>query len=166
MKFLGRQMKTMLLILTLLFSTSSYAEDFLKDYNVYFFGLVKHFEPTDKTNEGNMQYFAVSKSFTSEKWTYEGGVGTYKDSYNMRSYILFANILNDDYRYGIFQPLIGLQVSYKGVDYVSDDMKVIAFPTLKLRVGAKDGFFADIMAIPKIGTITNGVVSVEFGYSF
>ena len=159
-------MKTILLTLTLLFSTTSYAEDFYQDVNVYFLGLVKHFEPTDKTNEGNMQYFAVSKSVTPEKWTYEGGIGTYKDSYSIRSYMVFVNISNDDYRYGIFQPLLGLQVQYKGVDYVSDDMQVIAFPTLKLRIGAKDGFFADVMAVPKLGTVTNGFASLEFGYRF
>ena len=159
-------MKNILLIFTFLIHTSLYAEDFTKDVSVYFFGLVKHFEPTDMTNEGNMQYFAVSKSITPEKWTYEGGVGTYKDSYSIRSYIIFANISNDEYRYGIFQPLLGLQIAYKGVDYISDDMQVIAFPTLKLRIGKKTGFFADIMAIPKVGTLTNGVASVEFGYKF
>ena len=146
--------------------TFSVAEDYFKNYTIYFLGVIKHFEPTDLTHEGNMEYLAISKSIETTSLILEGGAGTYKDSYNARSYMVFANISNDKYRYGFFQPILGAQIHYKGVNYFSDDRKVTIFPTLKLRIGKDEGLFVDIMPVPKIGDLTNGFISAEFGYKF
>ncbi len=148
-------------------STYSYAEDYLKDYNIYFFGVVKHFKPSsDSTNEGNMNYFAISKSKKYTSWELEGGIGTYIDSYSLRSYTLFSNIYSDDYKYGIVKPMLNLAVHYKGDSYTSDKRKIKIAPSLKIRVGDTDGFFVDIMPVPYIKGLTNGFISLEFGYQF
>ena len=157
-------MKKIYFMLILLIS-NAYTEDvFAKDYSIYFLGLVKHLEPTSKTHEGDMGYLAISKWKDYDSFSLEGGLGTYKDSYNLRAYMLYINLANDTFSYGVLKPMIGAMLQSKGVKYNSNKRKVILTPSLKLRVGQNDGLFMNIMAVPKIGKLTNGLYSVEFGY--
>jgi len=113
-----------------------------------------------------MEYFALSKSYDFGAWSVESGGGTFIDSYSLRSYTLFSNITHESYQWGILKPILGLNCYYKGVEYSSDDMHFLCHPSLKLRVWYEEGLFMNIMPIPPAGDLTNGFVTIEFGYKF
>ena len=157
-------------ILFILLSTNLYAQNdlfqnnFSKDYSLYFLGVVKHGKPTKKTHEGNMEYLAISKWNRYNLFNIESGIGTYIDSYSLRAYTFFNNISYEKYNFWIFEPMIGTIIQYKGIKYDSNKRKPMITPSLKLRVGKKDGFFLNIMVVPKIKKLTNGFYTFEVGY--
>ena len=155
-----------ILLISLLLITNLYSIDMFKGVSIYPFGIVKHFEPEEETHEGNMEYFAISKTFDYEDWCFEAGGGTFLDSYEVRSYKIFTNISHMDYTWGIFTPMLAIDLYSKGKEYSSDKRTQIIAPSFKLRIGDKDGLFMNIQPIPKVGDLTNGFVAVEFGYKF
>ncbi len=134
--------------------------------SLYFAGFNKHAEPTPSTNEGNMGFVGYSRDYERDNWNFETGLSTYVDSYNQQSYMVFSNVSHDEYRTAYFTPVVSLSCSYKGDSYTSDRMKLICGPPLSLRLGKDQGFFGLITPVPKLGTLTNGFVSVLFGYKF
>lgn len=145
-------------------TTNLFSTDVLKDYNLYFFGIVKHFEPTPNTHEGNMDYFAISKTYSYKAYRFETGLGTFIDSYSIRAYRLFVNISHMEYKWGVITPMLGLDCYSKGKEYTSNKRQNICSPSVKLRVGEENGLFVNIMPVPKIKGLTNGFISIEFGY--
>jgi len=138
----------------------------LSGVTLYPFGYIKHRQPTPLSHEGNVEYLAVSKEVKKGNWSFDTGFGSYIDSYGKRSYIAFSDVGHQDFRIGILQPTISLNCQYKGEDYGSDEMRLICSPPLKFRLGRVDGPVLKITPVPKIGTLTNGVISFEFGYKF
>jgi len=159
-------MKKLIILFTLFITTFTHAEDILKDYSIYFFGVVQHFDPVPDTQEGNMEYFSISKSNNYKNWEFETGLGTYIDSYGIRAYKLYTNISSENFRFWIFQPRLGIAIHSKGVEYNSNERKTVIISTPQLRVGDINGLFMNIMPIPKLSPYTNGFVAVEFGYKF
>jgi hypothetical protein len=142
------------------------SNDILKDYSIYFLGAVRHFEPIDKTNEGNLDYLAISKLYKNDLWHFENGIGTFIDSYHIRSYTAFSNISHEHYKLGVLTPILGLNCYYKGKNYDSTERRFRCHPALKLRIGKEEGFFLNIMPIPKVEGLTDGFITVELGYKF
>jgi len=159
-------MSKLYITIILLLTSSLQGKDILNNYNLYFFGIVQHFEPTPKTNEGDVHYFAISKTTPINLWELENGLGTYIDSYHIRSYKFFTNISHKEYSYSIFKPLIGFEINYKGKSYTSTKRRIIVAPTIKFRIGKNKGLFTNILVVPKIGTLTNGFTALGFGYKF
>lgn len=155
-----------LLLITVALSTTSGCATTNGAQSIYFLGVTKHFQPTDKTNEGNMNYVAYSREYAKGDWRFENGLGTFVDSYDKRSYSIFSNISHEQYKWKYLQPVMSLQCANKGSSYDNDKRKTICAPLPKLRIGGKDKLFADLSAIPKIGTLTNGMVNLEVGYKF
>lgn len=134
--------------------------------SIGFFGFVKHARPTPQTHEGNMDYMSIGRTNHYKNFDFENGIGTYMDSYNKHSYVLFSNVSNNKIRSKYINLAIGLHCSFKGVDYGSDKRKWVCSPPLKVRVGSKKGLFAYITPIPKIGSLTNGLLAIESGLRF
>ena len=158
-------MKNILLI-SMFLITNLYSAEWWKGVSLYPFGIVKHFEPVEETYEGNMEYFAISQTYTNEDWGFEVGGGTFIDSYEVRSYRIFTNISYKEFTWGFFTPLLAIDFYSKGEKYNSDNRKQFVTPSLKLRFGYEDGIFITVQPVPKIKTLTNGFVAVEFGYKF
>lgn len=134
--------------------------------SVYVAGLSKHTNSDHpNTYEGQMKYFGISRDFKRNDWLYENTVSTFVDSYRLRSYMLTSNISHESWLYyGYLRPMIGLNCAYKGYSHDHDSRRWLCTPPLKLRVGKETGFFTNIMATPKIGDITNGLIAAEIGY--
>ncbi len=135
-------------------------------YSVSFYGYVKHAQAKPSTHEGNMSYFSVAKSKRTAKVDLESGIGTYIDSYHQRSYMIFSNVTSPRIKTKYFQPAIGLNCSLKGSSYSSEEKRWICSPPLKLRIGKSKGLYAYVTPVPKLGKLTNGLVSLEVGYKF
>ena len=150
----------------ILLATNLYASDTFKGVTLYPFAYVKHAKPTPRTNEGNMDYFAISKEFSKDKWTFDTGAGTFIDSYSLRSYKVFTNISHKDFSWRFFRPLLALEYFYKGDSYTTNEMHQLVYPSLKLQIGEEDGLVMNIQPVPKIGTLTNGFIAVAVGYKF
>ena len=159
-------MKLIYLSIVILITGNSYSKELLKDVSVYPIGIVKHFKVQAETNDGNLNYFAASKSIKKNAWTFDNGAGTFVDTYHKRAFIVFSNISHDNYKYGLLTPMINVHCAYKGHSYKADDRKLQCYPLFKLRVGRDKGLFTNIIPLPKIGNITNGLVAFELGYKF
>jgi len=146
--------------------TSLYSTDVFKGVSLYPFGYVKHSKPTPQTHEGSMEYFGISKIFVNEKWTFDTGVGTFVDSYSIRSYKVFTNVSHRDFTWGVLTPILSLELYSKGKGYESNQKHQFLYPGFKVRVGNEDGLFMYIQPVPKLGTLTNGFVAIEVGYRF
>lgn len=138
----------------------------LDGYSIYPFGWVKHFEPQGETNEGNIEYLAISKELKKGKWRFDTGAGTYVDSYNLRSYGIFSDISHERFTWKWFTPIVSLVCTYKGVEYGSDEMRIKGGPLPKLRFGRDTGVFIKVSGIPRVEGLTYGFVMSEFGYKF
>ncbi len=158
MKFIA----TILLLITTL-STSA---NLLDDVSLYPLGFVFHFEVQEETNDGNLNYFAASKSVKRNDWIFENGAGTFVDTYHKRAYIVFSNISNNNYKYGLMTPMLNVHCAYKGHSYTEDNRKLQCYPLFKLRIGREKGVFTNIIPLPKVSDITNGLVAFEVGYKF
>lgn len=136
--------------------------------SVYYAGLSYHTNSDHPdTNEGHMKYFGLSQDFERNDWLYENTVSTFVDSYSLRSYMLTSNVSHKNWLYyGYLRPMIGLNCAYKGYSHDHEKRRWLCTPPLKLRIGKETGFFANIMATPKVGDITNGLVAAELGYKF
>ena len=149
----------------LMFSSGiAYSQDYRP--SLYVGGYVRHAKPTPRTHEGNMGYYAFSVEFMGKSNRYDIGIGSYVDSYGLRSYNIFSDISTERFTYQYFRPLLGACCSYKGSEYNSTSMKLLCFPLVKLRFGGVGGPFAKVTAIPHIGTLTNGLFFVEYGYQW
>jgi len=150
----------------LLITTANTSADLLDDVSLYPLGYVRHFKVQPETHDGNLSFFAASKSFKKNAWTFENGAGTFIDTYHKRAYIVFSNISHDNYKYGLFTPMLNVHCAYKGHSYSEDNRKLQCYPLFKLRIGREKGLFTNIIPLPKIGDITNGLVAFEVGYKF
>lgn len=136
--------------------------------SIYVAGVSKHLDSDHPdTNEGNMEYVGYSQDFERNDWLYENTVSTFIDSYSLRSYMLTSNISHKSWLYyGMLRPMIGVNCAYKGYNHDHERRRWLCTPPLKLRIGKETGLFANIMATPKIGNITNGLLAAEVGYKF
>jgi hypothetical protein len=129
----------------------------------YLYGYVNHFEPTPRTNQGNMRYFGLSRELRRDKWRFDTGFATYVDSYRVRSYSVFSDISHDDYALRYLRPMLSLQCQSKGHTYSSEERQFLCFPLPKLRIGGDAGPLVNISGTPKVGKLTNGFAVAEFG---
>ena len=157
---------SLFLPITVLVTGNAYSKELLKDVSIYPIGFVKHFKVKPETNDGNLNYFALSKTVQKGDWNYENAIGTFKDTYHQRAIIAFSNISHDEYKYGWLTPMLNLHCAYKGYTHKKDKRKFQCLPAFKLRVGGEKGLFTNIIPLPKIGNITNGLVAFEIGYKF
>ncbi len=134
--------------------------------SIVFFGYVKHVVNDSRNKEGYMAPIGYSRELCYGKFAFDTGVITYVDSYNVRSYALFSNVSYEGFHYGIMTPMVEIGITYKGKDYDTNEMQTYPFIIPKVRIGARDGFFADFSGLPKIGDITNGWVALELGYKW
>ena len=111
-------------------------------------------------------FFAVSKTYKKNAWSLESGAGTFVDTYHKRAYIVFSDISHENYQYGLLRPVLNVHCAYKGHSYNEDNRKLQCFPLFKLRVGKNKGLFTNIIPIPKVGDVTNGLIAFEIGYKF
>ncbi len=153
-------------LVLLLAMSNTYSSELLKDISVYPIGIVKHFKVEPQTNDGNLNYFAASKTIKRNAWNFENGAGTFVDTYHKRSYIVFSNISQDRYKYGIYTPMLNFHCAYKGHSHTEDNRKLQCYPLFKLRIGREKGLFTNIIPLPKVGEVTNGLVAFEIGYKF
>ena len=63
-------------------------------------------------------------------------------------------------------PVLAANCSYKGRSHNNDSMRIICSPPLSLRLGTEKGIFGYFTAVPKVGTLTNGLFMLELGYRF
>jgi hypothetical protein len=159
-------MKLLFISIALLIAGNGYSTERLKDVSLYPLGIVKHFKVQAETNDGDLNYFAASKTYKKNAWSFENGAGTFVDTYHKRAFVAFSNISHDNYKYGIFTPMLNVHCAYKGHSYTADDRKLQCYPLFKLRIGRDKGLFTNIIPLPKIGKITNGLVAFEVGYKF
>lgn len=136
--------------------------------SVYVAGLSYHTNSDHPdTNEGHMKYFGVSTDYERNDWQYENGLTIFTDSYSQRSLMLTSNISHKNWLYyDYLRPMIGLNCAYKGYSHDHDKRRWLCTPPLKLRVGKETGWFTNIMATPKVGNITNGLIAAEIGYKY
>lgn len=136
--------------------------------SIYFAGLSHHTNSDHPdTFEGHMKYFGISQDFERNDWLYENTISTFVDSYSLRSYMLTSNVSHKSWLYyGYLRPMIGLNCAYKGYSHDHEKRRWLCTPPLKLRIGKETGLFANVMATPKIGDITNGLVAAEIGYKY
>ena len=134
--------------------------------SIYFLGLSQHFESTKKTRDGNMAMLGYSRDLERKPWHFENGAATFIDSYNQRSYAVFSNISHESIGTAHFKPTLGLNCAYKGYTYKHNGKKLLCTPPIKFRIGNDKGIFAYLTPIPKIGGLTNGLVTMEVGYKF
>lgn len=157
--------KKILFVLLLVMSLSN-ANNNEQEYSIYFLGIVKHFYPVQQTNEGNVEYISVSKTTKYKDVIFENGIGSYTDSYNIHSFNIYTNISKEGWQISSIKPMVGLAVHSKGVEYNSNKRKIFLLPSVKFRIGKDQGFFINIMPIPKVLPYTNGFVATEIGYAF
>lgn len=150
----------------MLLTTANTSADLLDDVSLYPLGYVSHFKVQPETHDGNLSFFAASKSFKKNAWTFENGAGTFVDTYYERAYVVFSNISHDKYKYGLLTPMLNAHCAYKGHSYTKKGRKLQCYPLFKLRIGREKGLFTNIIPLPKIGDITNGLVAFEVGYKF
>lgn len=131
----------------------------------YFYTFIRHVEPTPETNE-NLRWLGYSRTLQREKWRFVTGFATYVDSYSVRSYAVFSDISHDDYAWRYARPALSVQCQYKGRDYGTTDRQFYCFPIPKVKFGGDRGFMVNLAATPKLGDITNGWISLEFGYQW
>jgi hypothetical protein len=155
-----------LLLLSPLVSQKGYTQNTLEDISIYPFGGTYHFNRTPKNNDGNLDYLGISKSIKKDSWMFENGVGTFIDSYHLRSYIVFSNISYDTHKLGLLKPMLNLHCAYRGYSYNNDDRRIQCYPALKFRIGKEKGLFTNITPIPKIKGLTDGQITFEVGYKF
>ena len=153
-------------ILFLCIANSMLGCSHLEGYSVYLFGWVKHFDPKKETNDGNIEYLAISRELKKENWRFNTGAGTYVDSYNLRSYGIFSDISHERLRWKWVTPIVSMVCTYKGVEYGSDERRIKLGPMLKLRLGQDTGVFMTVTGMPKLEGLTDGFVMSEFGYRF
>lgn len=153
-------------LVLLLASNNTYAKEPTKSISIYPIGIVKHFELRPETNDGNLNYFAASISHKKNVWNFENGIGTFIDTYHKRAFVTFTDISHDRYRYGLLTPVINFHCAYKGYSYSSNKRRVQCYPLFKVRIGKQKGLFTNIIPLPKIGDVTNGLVAFEIGYKF
>ncbi|BAL22557.1 hypothetical protein [Azoarcus sp. KH32C] len=134
--------------------------------SIYFYGNLKHADPRPTAHEGGMDLFGLSKELHSGPYQFDTGVKTYVDTYGKRSYAIFSNVSHENFRYGLFTPMLGLTCTYKGEDYGSDKMQTYCFPLPMLRIGQRSGLFADLSALPHVGHYTNGWAALELGFKW
>ena len=132
--------------------------------SVYFLGLASHADPNPKTHEGNMWLLGYSREYQVNSWQLEPGVNSYIDSYDIRSYTVFMDISHDDFKYTYFRPMLSLSCMYKGISHDNDEMAFRCYPLLKIRIGGETNLFANIIPIPYVSGVTNGLIAVEVGY--
>lgn len=158
------------LIVCLTFPTAVYAEEncdiFEGKNSIIFFGYVKHTVSDSRHNEGYNELIGYSRELCHGKFMFDTGVNTFADSYNVRSYSLFSNVSYEDFHYKIITPMLQVGVTNKGKDYDTSERKTYLFIIPKIRIGARDGIFADFSGLPKIGDTTNGWVALEVGYKW
>lgn len=150
----------------MLLSTTNLSADLLDDVSLYPLGIVKHYKVKPETHDGNLSYFAASKSIKKNSWTFENGAGTFVDTYYKRAYVVFSNISHDNYKYGLLTPMLNIHCAYKGHSYTKQNRKLQCYPLFKLRIGRDKGLFTNIIPLPKVGEVTNGLVAFEVGYKF
>ena len=151
----------------ILAAENCYSLDVMNGYSIYPFGGTIHFNRSDnKSNDGSLSYLAASKSYVNNHWSFENGVGTFIDTFNLRSYIAFSDISHDEYKLGIVTPMLNIHCSYKGYSHSTTDRKVQCYPAVKFRIGQSSGLFANITPIPKIKGLTYGQIAFELGYKF
>ena len=134
--------------------------------SVFFLGVKKQFNPVNVEGEKNLKYFAYAKNTEYQNWNIETGVGTFEDSYDKRSYLVFSNVSNDRFNTRYLQPTVSLSCAYKGYSHEHDDKKWYCAPPLKLRIGKEKGLFTYITPVPRINDDTHGFVAMEVGYRF
>jgi len=156
------------LTLCVLLASSTVACTSMNSGSAYFAGFSEHTNSNHPdTFEGNMRYIGVSQDFERNNWQYENTISTFTDSYSQQSYMLTSNVSHKSWLYyGFLRPMIGLNCAYKGYTHDEDKRRWLCTPPLKLRVGKETGLFTNIMATPKIGDITNGLIAAEVGYKF
>lgn len=138
----------------------------IKDYTLYPFGATFHFKVSSETNDGNLNFLAISKTTKKNNWNFENGIGTFVDTYHTRSYIAFSDISHDNYKYGFITPMLSANCAYKGYKHSTKKRRIQCFPLLKFRLGNNKGFVLKIAPMPKVKKITNGQISFELGYTF
>ncbi len=153
-------------VLFIIITQPSYANDDLDGYSIYPFGGTFHRKPTAKTNDGNLDYMALSKSYKKWGLNIESGAGTFIDSYHTRSYVVFSNISSDKYKWGSLTPMVELHCLNKGSSHTEYKRKTICSPAFKIRIGAEKGIFANLTPVPPLGELTNGQLAFEVGYKF
>ena len=134
--------------------------------SIIFFGYVKHVIGDSRNKEGYMEPIGFSRELYFRKFMFDTGILTYVDSYNARAYAFFANVSYDDYRYKIVTPMLSIGITNKGDSHDTDSRQTYPFIIPKIRIGAREGIFADFSGLPKIGDITNGWVALEVGYKW
>lgn len=149
----------------LLAATGAAAQENPAWNTLYFYTAVHHFKPTPETNE-NLKWIGYSRALQRDKWRFTNGAATYVDSYSVRSYMVFTDISHNDYAWQWFRPALSAQCHYKGRDYGTKDRQFYCFPVPKLKFGGERGLMANLAGMPKVGSITNGWVTLEFGWQW
>ncbi len=111
-----------------------------------------------------MWLFGYSREYQVDNWQLEPGINTYIDSYDKRSYTAFADISHEIFSFSYFRPMLSLSCMYKGNSYDSDEMEFRCYPLLKIRIGGEKNLFANIIPVPYVSGVTNGLIAVEVGY--
>ncbi len=163
---LSNKIKSLSCFVLLLTSPNAYTEDFLTKYTVYPFGGSFHFKTTKETNNGNLNYFAITKTDKKDAWRFENGIGTFIDTYHVRSYLAFSDITHDKYKYGMITPILSANCAYKGYKHSTKKRRLQCFPLLKFKLAKNKGLILKITPIPKFKRITNGQITFEIGYKF
>ena len=154
------------LLLVLCTPLNLYAGGSFGEYAIYPFGGSFHFKKEKQTKNGNLNYFAVSKFEHKDAWHFEKGIGTFVDTYHVRSFIAFGEVSHDNYKYGLITPLINAHCAYKGHTHKNKGRRLQCFPSLKFKIGRDKGVFLKVTPIPKLGSLTNGQIVFEMGYKF
>jgi len=113
-----------------------------------------------------MEALGYARELCYKKFMFDTGVATYVDSYDVRSFAFFSNVSYQEFHYKILTPMLEIGVTNKGNDYDSNERQTYPYIIPKIRIGARDGFFADISGLPKVGDITNGWVGIELGFKW
>ena len=158
-----QRLSLFLLLFTPLKTFSASSSD---EYAVYPLGGSFHFKKEKKTNDGNLNYFALSKFDHKDAWHFEKGVGTFIDTYHVRSFIAFGEVSHDNYKYGLITPLLNAHCAYKGHTHKHKGRRLQCFPVLKFKIGRDKGAFLKVTPVPKLGKLTNGQIVFEMGYKF
>ena len=132
----------------------------------YFAAWVEHIHPGPGDRSGYMEYLGYSKDLRNGLWHFDTGATTFIDSYRQRSFSIFSNVSSDRFVYGYFRPTVELVCAYKGTSINSNKRAIFIFPLPMVRIGAATGLFADVAAVPPLGSLTSGWVGAEFAYKW
>ena len=135
-------------------------------WSVNFYGYLKHVDPEPGYREGGMDYFGVSKEASYAAYQFDTGVNAFIDSYGKRSFTVFTDVSHADFRYEMLAPMIRFACMKKGKGFNTDAMRTSCFPSPKIRIGSRTGFFADVTLVPKIEGYADAMGLVEFGYKW